>query len=137
MSNRTTNIIAAAFLIFVFITAVSSMAGDSLTMDELAHLPAGYSYLTQKDMRINPEHPPLIKDLAAIPLLFIKGINFPKDIKAWTQDVNGQWDFGNNFFIQIWKSGRLNDFLGQNSNDFSSLNIRVLYFQMGKRTFRK
>ncbi len=63
-------------------------------MDELAHLPAGYSYLTQKDMRLNPEHPPLIKDLAAIPLLFIKDIKFPADSKAWTTDLNGQWDFG-------------------------------------------
>ncbi|GAI57384.1 unnamed protein product, partial [marine sediment metagenome] len=63
-------------------------------MDEVAHLPAGYSYLTQKDMRLNPEHPPLIKDLAAFPLLFIKGINFPSEIKDWKEDINGQWGFG-------------------------------------------
>src|SRR3989344_1676971 len=66
-------------------------------MDELAHLPAGYSYLTQKDMRMNPEAPPLIKDLTAVPLLFIKNIHFPSDIKAWKDDINGQWDFGNAF----------------------------------------
>ncbi|GAH87822.1 unnamed protein product, partial [marine sediment metagenome] len=63
------------------------MKDDSATMDEVAHLPAGYSYLTQKDYRLNPEHPPLLKDLAAIPLLFIKDINFPSDIKAWKEDV--------------------------------------------------
>lgn len=102
MSNRTTNLIAIAMLAIMFALAVSSMAGDSLTMDELAHLPAGYSYLTQQDMRLNPEHPPLMKDLAAIPLLFIKNIHFPSDIKAWTTDVNGQWDFGNQF---LFKSG--------------------------------
>jgi hypothetical protein len=78
----------------MFLLAVSSMRGDSLTMDEKSHLPAGYSYLTRQDMRINPEHPPLVKDLAGFPLLFIPGINFPYDAKAWTQDVNGQWDFG-------------------------------------------
>jgi hypothetical protein len=100
MSNRITNIIAASLLIFVFIVTVSSMAGDSLTMDELAHLPAGYSYLTQKDMRLNPEHPPLIKDLSAIPLIFIKNIKFPYEIKAWKEDVNGQWDFGNNLLFK-------------------------------------
>ena len=93
-TNKLTNIIAAGLLVFVFVISVFSMAGDSLTMDELAHLPAGYSYLTQKDMRLNPEHPPLIKDLAAIPLLFIKDIKFPADSKAWTTDLNGQWDFG-------------------------------------------
>ncbi len=99
LDNRLTNIIAALFLIFVFFITVFSMKDDSLTMDELAHLPAGYSYLTQKDMRLNPEHPPLIKDLAAFPLLFIKGINFPKDIKAWKEDINGQWDFGKEFLF--------------------------------------
>lgn len=94
LTNKLTNIIAICLLTFVFLISVFSMAGDSLTMDELAHLSAGYSYLTQKDMRLNPEHPPLIKDLAAIPLLFIKDIKFPSDSKAWTSDVNGQWDFG-------------------------------------------
>ncbi|OGZ20744.1 MAG: hypothetical protein A2W55_00070 [Candidatus Nealsonbacteria bacterium RIFCSPHIGHO2_02_38_10] len=100
MSNKATNILAAGLLIFTFLIALFSMVGDSLTMDELAHLPAGYSYLTQKDMRLNPEHPPLIKDLSAIPLLFINGINFPSEIKSWNQDINGQWDFGNSFLFQ-------------------------------------
>jgi len=100
MTNRLTNIIAALLLIFVFFIAVFSMRGDSLTMDEVAHLPAGFSYLTQKDMRLNPEHPPLIKDLSAIPLLFIKGINFPSNIKAWQEDINGQWAFGYHFLYQ-------------------------------------
>jgi hypothetical protein len=99
MSNKSTNILATGLLVFTFFFALFSMAGDSLTMDELAHLPAGYSYLTQKDMRLNPEHPPLIKDISAIPLLFIPGINFPSEIKSWSQDVNSQWDFGNNFLF--------------------------------------
>ena len=74
LNNQITNIIAACLLLFVFFACLFSMKDDSATMDEAAHLPAGYSYLTQKDMRLNPEHPPLIKDLAAIPLLFIKNI---------------------------------------------------------------
>jgi len=110
MTNRTTNIIAVILLIFVFFISVFSMKDDSATMDEMAHLPAGYSYLTQKDMRLNPEHPPLIKDLAAIPLLFINGstgspqggINFPAEIKDWKDDINGQWGFGFNF---LYNSG--------------------------------
>jgi len=100
ISNRLTYIIAGLLLIFVFIIAVFSVQGDSLTMDELAHLPAGYSYLTQKDMRLNPEHPPLLKDLSALPLLFIKNIKFPSEIKAWKEKVNGQWDFGHYFLYQ-------------------------------------
>ena len=53
-------------------------------------------------MRINPEHPPLVKDLAGIPLLFIKGINFPYNIKAWTSEINSQWDYG---FYFLYKMG--------------------------------
>jgi len=102
LDNKKTNLIAAILLIFVFSISLLSMKDDSLTMDELAHLPAGYSYLSQKDMRLNPEHPPLIKDLSAIPLLFIKGIKFPSQIDAWKKDVNGQWVFGNHF---LFKSG--------------------------------
>ena len=100
MSNRNTNIVASLLLTFVFFIAFFSAKDDSLTMDEVAHLPAGYSYLTQQDMRLNPEHPPLIKDLAALPLLFIKGIQFPSDIPAWKTDVNGQWDFGRYFLFK-------------------------------------
>ncbi len=102
MSNRLTNIFAVALLGLMFILAVTSMAGDSLIIDELAHLPAGYSYLTQKDMRLNPEHPPLMKDLSAVPLLFIQNIKFPSDANAWRNEVNGQWEFGNIF---LFKSG--------------------------------
>lgn len=102
ISNLFINIIAAGLLIFMFFMAVFSMVGDSATMDEVAHLPSGYSYLTQKDMRLNPEHPPLVKDLAALPLLFIKGINFPSEIDAWREEINGQWGFG---FYFLYNTG--------------------------------
>ncbi len=68
-------------------------------MDELAHIPAGYSYLNNLDYRLNPEHPPLVKMLAGIPLLFLD-LNFPTDDPAWTEEVNGQWDIGNVFLYQ-------------------------------------
>ena len=85
LSNRTTNIIVFILLGVLFTTAFLSMKDDALTFDELAHIPAGYSYLTQQDYRINPEHPPLIKDLAAIPLLFLN-LNFPTDSEEWQQN---------------------------------------------------
>jgi hypothetical protein len=97
-----TNAIAACLLLLVFVLTITSMAGDSATMDEVAHLPAGYSYLSQKDMRLNPEHPPLIKDFAGFPLLFIKEIKFPSEIKDWQEDINGQWGFGYHF---LYKAG--------------------------------
>ena len=93
MSEKSTNIVAFILLSIMFVSAVSSYRNDSLTMDELSHIPAGYSYLSQRDFRINPEHPPLIKDLAAFPLLFLD-INFPLEADSWQKDINGQWAYG-------------------------------------------
>jgi len=96
ISNKTTNLIAFALLSIMLVTACLSYLNDSTTMDELAHISAGYSYLSQQDFRINPEHPPLIKDLAALPLMFLN-LNFPSDSPAWTDDINGQWELGWDF----------------------------------------
>lgn len=76
------NITALIILTIFALLAVTSMWNDSANYDERIHLPAGYSYITQKDMRLNPEHPPLVKDLAALPLLFMK-INFPSQSWGW------------------------------------------------------
>jgi hypothetical protein len=95
-------ILAIACVLLMLILATISQSQESAIMDEVAHIPAGYSYLTQKDMRLNPEHPPLLKDLSAIPALFNSKINFPKDLKSWTSEVNSQWDFGFNF---LYNSG--------------------------------
>ena len=84
MSNRFCNIFAAIILAVMFFLAVFSIKDDTFTFDETAHVAAGYSYLTQKDYRLNPEHPPLVKDLAAVPLLFLN-LNFPKNDPSWIQ----------------------------------------------------
>jgi len=103
MKSKIVPILAIFFVGLMLTLAIISLRQESAIMDEVAHIPAGYSYLTQRDMRLNPEHPPLLKDLSAIPsALFMKGINFPKDLKSWTDDVNGQWDFGFNF---LYNSG--------------------------------
>ena len=100
MQHRPTYFIAAILLVTMFLMAVFSIKDDSCTFDELAHIPAGYSYLLQKDYRLNPEHPPLIKDLAAIPLVFLKP-NFPAEHNTWVQkDAPAWWtqfDFGTQF----------------------------------------
>lgn len=93
------SIIACLMLGSIFVLMFFSSWNDSATMDELAHIPAGYSYLTQQDYRLNPEHPPLIKDLAALPLLYLD-LNFPTDVKAWKNDINGQWDMGRIFLYE-------------------------------------
>lgn len=74
---------------------------DSPIMDELPHIPAGYTYLTELDFRLNPEHPPLLKALAALPLLAERP-HFPTNDPHWTESVNAQWDLGRIF---LYRSG--------------------------------
>jgi 4-amino-4-deoxy-L-arabinose transferase-like glycosyltransferase len=62
-------IIAAAALVAFIALGLGDLLTTSPTSDETAHLAAGYSYLVTHDYRINPEHPPLAKMLAALPLL--------------------------------------------------------------------
>ena len=61
-------VLAVFSLVFAFLT-VSSFLQKSPTADEPVHLFAGYSYLRWSDFRANPEHPPLAKVWAALPLL--------------------------------------------------------------------
>lgn len=71
-------------------------ATDSLTFDERAHIPAAYSYVRYGDIRLNPEHPPILKDLAGIPLLFLQP-QFPLASPEWQNGPNEQWEVGSMF----------------------------------------
>ena len=51
--------------------SLSAALTKSPTADENFHLVAGYSYLRWGDYRINPEHPPLAKIVAALPLTIL------------------------------------------------------------------
>lgn len=73
--------------------------GDSAITDELAHIPAGYSYVRYLDYRLNPEHPPLVKVLASLPLLF-KDLKFPTETAEWQNGVNEQWSLGTKFLYE-------------------------------------
>ena len=92
-------LIAILILFFSFVLMAHSSKTETAIMDELAHIPAGYSYLKFGDNRLNPEHPPLTKDISAIPLLFTK-LNFPLDSQSWQTDVNGQWETGAKFLYE-------------------------------------
>jgi 4-amino-4-deoxy-L-arabinose transferase-like glycosyltransferase len=101
VSDSAAYILAAVLLGIMFFLAFFSMRQNALTFDELAHIPAGYSYLTQQDYRLNPEHPPLVKDISALPLLFLKP-NFPIQSTDWTQEAGAppwwvQFNVGNEF----------------------------------------
>lgn len=59
----------------------------SQTCDEPTHLYAGYRYLKCGDLTISPEHPPLVRIVAAAPLL---PLNFAINCAAFTRGDVGQ-----------------------------------------------
>ena len=83
--------------------AVGSLCVKSMTSDEIVHLPAGLSYWKTGDFRLNPEHPPLLKMVAAFPLLF-SSAELPLDHSSWkaaATDASAQWEFGREFFFGV------------------------------------
>lgn len=92
--------------LFAVSTAVSYQ--ESATYDERAHIPAAYTYLDAHDMRVNPEHPPLIKDLAGLPLQFL-GLSFPYASEYWQTGRNEQWNLGDLFLNCTDQSQACND----------------------------
>jgi hypothetical protein len=83
---------AAFLLLFLFfIQGIFFIRANSPTYDEAMHLAAGYSYLATGDFRLEPQNPPLIKELLAVPLFLIYGLPFNPDPQ--------QWRDGTEFFV--------------------------------------
>src|SRR5215470_9923437 len=84
-----------------------SVHHESLTWDEGDHIFAGYMSLKHRDFGLNPEHPPLVKMIAAIPL---QGMNLREP------------QLQNRYFkTEAYLSGR--DFVFQ--NDFETIISRA------------
>jgi hypothetical protein len=105
MSARTRSALLVSLGVALFLAlALSSLRWTSATYDEGAHLPAGYTYLALGDHRLNPEHPPLAKILAAAPLLGMD-VRLKTDDDAW--GTRRQWEFGRRFLYQWNDADRL------------------------------
>lgn len=76
------------------ILQIASMRAESQTVDEGVHLTAGYSYWRTGDYRLNPEHPPLAKLVASVPLLFFP-IHLPLEQQSWSS--RDEWAFARDF----------------------------------------
>lgn len=94
------NLFAGLILFLMFALMLGSAWNDSATMDELAHIPAGFGYVTQLDYRLNPEHPPLLKAVSALSGWIFAKPYFPTDTAYWQDDINGQWAQGAVFLYE-------------------------------------
>ncbi|MBV8810677.1 MAG: glycosyltransferase family 39 protein, partial [Acidobacteriaceae bacterium] len=91
--------VAAGLLVIMFCLAGGAVLHESAAVDEIAHVGAGLSYLQRLDLRLNAEHPPLGKALAAIPLA-IGQAHADYSSTAWKLSAEflpayaAQWIFG-------------------------------------------
>ena len=135
--GRLVAVCAAVLLAAFALQAVTSMARKSVTTDEVVHLPAGYSYLKTCDFRMNPEHPPLIKVIAALPLLAMD-VDGGLDKKEWEARVeekqgvklfntDDEWDYGW-WFLFHWNDAKTVIFWGRVMMVAMSLGAGLLVF---------
>ena len=89
--------------------SVHAMRGNSATFDEGTHLPAGYTHIALGDHRLNPEQPPLVKLMAAAPLVLVGPQMHATDV-SWTEAR--QWEFGRRFLYR-WNDADRLLFLGR------------------------
>lgn len=96
--------LATLALIFLFVLTfgilIFSAQRNSATTDEGIHLFSGYTYLEKTgphSFRLDPEHPPFLKEIGALPLLFL-------DPKI---PMNGLWDKAANFYYDSWQETRV------------------------------
>ena len=99
-------IAAVLLLALMALLAGGAARRESVTFDEIAHIGAGVSYLQKLDMRMNQEHPPLAKVVAAIPLA-LRGAHADYSHISWTfsskifRQFLGEWVFGH-WFLMRW-----------------------------------
>jgi hypothetical protein len=96
---------AGTLLLAMALLSGGAALRESVTIDEVAHLGAGVSYLQRLDLRMNPEHPPLAKVLAAFPLV-LRGVRADYKDPAWAfsetapNNVLGEWSFGHSIIAR-------------------------------------
>ena len=111
---------------------------ESATFDEIAHIGAGVSYLQKQDMRMNEEHPPLAKVLAAVPLV-IRGVHADYSQFSWSfsgsgmfKQFLGEWVFGHALIAQ-WNEPVATVFWARQPMLFLTLVLGIVVFLYGSR----
>ena len=78
------SLIIGCLLAIFFIRAVASMVQKLPTADEAAHhIATGYSFPKTRDFRLNSTGPPLMEELAALPLLFMNELKMYLNHSSW------------------------------------------------------
>jgi Dolichyl-phosphate-mannose-protein mannosyltransferase len=97
--ERAAVLVCAALLAAMSLQMLSVIARKSITVDEIVLIPAAYYHLAAGDCQLVNEHPPLVKLLAAVPLLFVQ----PKEAQVEKFGVPpdsapGKWKYEEGFW---------------------------------------
>src|SRR5580700_7783613 len=111
MSKSAQYFAAAALLGAMFLISGGAALRESSTVDEATHLSAGLSYWQRLDMRLNDEHPPLGKLLAALPLA-VRGTHADYSSEAWRASGD--------FFVAYFAQYMFGDAIAGRWNDWKS-----------------
>ena len=120
---RSRKVFAAVTLLLAMMALLAGGAArrESVTVDEVAHIGAGVSYLQKLDLRMNVEHPPLAKVLAVLPLV-LRGVH--------ADYSNPSWAFSNRSFNEYLGECRVS---GQRRYDVTALH-RLVLIQRARQT---
>ncbi len=120
------------------VLADGAVRRESVTVDEVAHIGAGVSCLQKLDMRMNEEHPPLAKALAALPLV-LRGVHADYSNPSWTfsgsgffKQVLGEWVFGD-WLISRWNEPLSTVFWARQPMLLLTLVMGLVLFLYGSR----
>src|SRR5262245_46693681 len=92
-----------ALLILFFLLVVTAAATKSATYDESVHIYSGWRILTAGDFATNHEHPPLMKVLAAMPIVAM-GARPPSAVMKSEAD---EWQVAHDFVYHVNDGDRI------------------------------
>ena len=104
-------------MLFHALLVIGQIHRKSPTVDEVNHLPAGLTYWQQNTFALYHHNPPLIKLLAAIPLLFSKDL----------VDYSGAWSDAEHSGNPLGKDRFGNEFMRRNEHRYFTLFFRARY----------
>jgi 4-amino-4-deoxy-L-arabinose transferase-like glycosyltransferase len=105
----------AGLLLLHYALAARSLLGENPTIDEVVHLPAGVTYWQRGTFRLYHHNPPLVKLVAALPVVWSGVVTAPLyESASWTSVAPSQAAFGHLFaalnaerFFELFQLARL------------------------------
>jgi hypothetical protein len=108
-------VVLGLFAVAFIALATISYTRESATWDEPQHLTSGYLALRQGDYRLDPEHPPVVRLWAALPLLAMGDIKLdatpidgadPHDWVGGNAPIN-EFEFSHDFMYRVNDADRM------------------------------